>query len=189
MLTEAQIQRYSRQVLLREVGGRGQGKLLAHPFLVRGTGAALDVAVAYLAAGGTPLLGQAFERRGGFLDGAAAADFAPDALAVPGEAGHAPPGLLTTDPASLASAGPAVFLGGAGVAFRTAGACGACFACTAQSLPTHLAPGGEVALGAVAALVAQRLVLGMAEPVGAVFWTGERFSELPTWRCAAHAEP
>jgi hypothetical protein len=48
VLTEAQILRYSRQILLREVGGAGQEKLLATP--VQATGVTADL----LAAGGSP---------------------------------------------------------------------------------------------------------------------------------------
>jgi len=55
MLTEPQIQRFSRQILLREVGGVGQERLLSTPVQVVGQGAAFEVARLTLAAGGTPL--------------------------------------------------------------------------------------------------------------------------------------
>ena len=52
-LREDQILRYSRQILLREVGGRGQEKLLAGGVRLKATGAAGLTAAAYVAAGGT----------------------------------------------------------------------------------------------------------------------------------------
>lgn len=55
MLTEPQIQRFSRQILLREVGGAGQERLLNTPVHVIGQGEAFDVARNTLVAGGTPL--------------------------------------------------------------------------------------------------------------------------------------
>ncbi len=66
-LTEHQIRRYSRQLLLKPVGGRGQVKLLATGVHVEGPADAMDVALAYLAAGGTPL--DAPGPRGGFFAG------------------------------------------------------------------------------------------------------------------------
>ena len=54
-LREDQVQRYGRQILLREVGGKGQEKLLNATVAVRGEGASLDEAITYLAAGGSPL--------------------------------------------------------------------------------------------------------------------------------------
>jgi hypothetical protein len=53
MLTEPQIQRFSRQILLREVGGVGQARLLATPVHIAGVGISFDVARATLAAGGS----------------------------------------------------------------------------------------------------------------------------------------
>src|SRR5437763_1961527 len=54
-LTDEQIDRYSRQIILPEVGGRGQERLLAARVLVAGDDAAADAAVTLLgrAGGGT----------------------------------------------------------------------------------------------------------------------------------------
>ncbi|MDX2011329.1 MAG: ThiF family adenylyltransferase [Myxococcaceae bacterium] len=76
-LSDPQVQRYSRQILLKEVGGRGQLRLLGAPFEVAGRGPELDVAVAYLAASGTPV--RSPHAHGGFLAGVTLAEFAPDA--------------------------------------------------------------------------------------------------------------
>ncbi len=55
MLSEAQIQRYSRQILLREVGGVGQELLLSTPVAILGSSEAFEVARLTLGAGGTPI--------------------------------------------------------------------------------------------------------------------------------------
>lgn len=52
MLTETQIERYSRQIILPEVGGRGQEKLLSANVAIVGTGALAHAAAFYLAAAG-----------------------------------------------------------------------------------------------------------------------------------------
>jgi hypothetical protein len=51
-LSDAQIELYSRQIILREIGGTGQSKLLAARCLVRGSGAAAEMALSYLAGAG-----------------------------------------------------------------------------------------------------------------------------------------
>jgi hypothetical protein len=55
VLTEPQLQRYSRQLLLPEIGGAGQERLLASRVEVRGAGAAADSLRGYLAAAGVGL--------------------------------------------------------------------------------------------------------------------------------------
>jgi hypothetical protein len=51
-LTDLQIDRYSRQIILRELGGAGQQRLLAGRCLVVGSGPAVDTAITYLAGAG-----------------------------------------------------------------------------------------------------------------------------------------
>lgn len=52
MLTEEQIHRYSRHIILPEVGGRGQKRILEASVLLAGLGGAGSAAVLYLAAAG-----------------------------------------------------------------------------------------------------------------------------------------
>ena len=52
MLTDSQIERYSRQIILAEIGGRGQETLLHSAVLVVGDGGLAEVATTYLAAAG-----------------------------------------------------------------------------------------------------------------------------------------
>lgn len=56
-LTELQIERYSRHIILEQVGGVGQEKLLASKVLIVGAGALGSPAALYLAAGGVGTIG------------------------------------------------------------------------------------------------------------------------------------
>jgi molybdopterin/thiamine biosynthesis adenylyltransferase len=55
--TEEQIKRYSRHIILPEVGGKGQRKLLGAKILCIGAGGLGSPAIAYLAAAGIGTLG------------------------------------------------------------------------------------------------------------------------------------
>lgn len=184
-LREDQVFRYSRQILLREVGGSGQERLLREGFRLVGEGAAQQVAAAYLAAAGCAVsAGNRPVRAGeeGFL--VAAADVGrplgatlaravtalnPDAV-VDGEG--ATSGELGEVPARFDGEGLRVALGaleeGAGVAWAAPGACGACFARAVEGLTPGLEGPLAVLAGSVAALVAERLVLGHSGAAGLV---------------------
>ncbi|MBI3303892.1 MAG: hypothetical protein HYZ72_17640 [Deltaproteobacteria bacterium] len=57
MLSDAQIERYSRQIILPQVGGKGQEKLLRARVLVNGSGPLQTTALYYLAAAGVGTIG------------------------------------------------------------------------------------------------------------------------------------
>ncbi len=179
-LSESQILRYSRQILLWPIGGEGQEKLLSCGALLTGTGAAQSVAAAYLAAGGSAV--QSGDRavvagEEGFLFGkkeigqsSSAAlkmvlmDLNPDALGSNGL------GRLGGVPASFSGTAPWVALGWSGgtgeVVFRSEKGCRACFEENAGRLSGAPASANSVLLGALGALVFQRLCLGLPEDLG-----------------------
>lgn len=177
-LREDQIIRYGRQILLREVGGKGQQRLLDAAVRVQGAGPALDDAVAYLLAGGSPVARPPGVETGGFLAGALLEALNPDA------APRTEP-LVELVPVGTSSEAPAQVIVGAGVASRRADACDGCWQATRSRLPAGEAPGA----GSLAALAVQRLVLGWADPLSLVVWSGQRYETLSPGRCGAHQAP
>lgn len=182
-LTEAQIQRYGRQILLREVGGKGQARLLERPVRVEGRNPATDVAVAYLAAGGTPVDCRDGAPLDGFLAGAALEAFNPDAAsAAPVFAVLAAAGVTPSSPL-------AVVVGGDGLVVAGPGACADCLAASAATLATAVTPADAVLLGSLAALALQRLALGLdpAAPIRLIRLSGVTPAAALAPRCPAHA--
>jgi len=192
-LTEDQIIRYSRQILLAQIGGRGQEKLLVSGAQLVGRGAAQATAAAYLAAGGIPVraavqpkasvrsdetgllfaraqVGQPFA-----LEFAkAASDLNPDALS------GATCGSLGEVPADFSGSAPWVALGwreGRGeVVYRSERGCVECFRGQLRGL-SNVPPGPQsVLVGTAGALVFQRLCLGASDDLGVV--TTDREGEL-----------
>jgi hypothetical protein len=156
-LREEQIQRYGRQILLREVGGKGQERLLHFPVRVDGRSSAIDVAVSVLAAGGTPL--HCVQPPGdGFLAGASLDDFNPDARASePAQASLAPAGV----------SGPplpyrVVVCAQGLVSVNGHQVCPDCLAATTSALEGPADSVDDVLLGGLAALLLQRIALGLS---------------------------
>lgn len=193
-LTEAEIQRYSRQILLHEVGGVGQLRLLAQPFALRGRGPALETCAAYVEGAGCPLLPpdrilEADEV--GYL-------FTRDQVGSPlssvmGEAGggrgSATPGELGQVPARFTSSGPRVALGALdgrpALVWAAEGSCATCFA---EAVGRLAPPEREdsVEVGSLGALVAVRLALGEERGLGAAVLGplgSERWEVEPCGRC------
>lgn len=175
-LSEDQIRRYGRQILLGEVGGRGQEKLLSCPVRVLAPGPGIDDAVAWLVAGGTPVELSPGMVLWGFWVGSELEAVSPDATPK-----RAP--VIDLLPWGAASASSAQVVVGAGVAFRTAEACADCWSLTRGLLGAD-PQGGPV--GSLAALAVQRLVLGWAEPLGLVSWTGSQFEPCRLPSCQQH---
>jgi hypothetical protein len=172
-LREDQIQRFSRQILLREVGGVGQQRLLGAAVRVLAAGPAIDVAVAYLVAGGTPVELAEGVTIDGFLHGAPLDALSPDAHAT-----LAPSWTLST------SEGPdAHVVIGAGVAWRDDPSCVECGVLVRQALQGTSPP---VATGSLAALIAQRLVLGRDPKAGLLVWKDTQFAARELPRCPRH---
>ncbi len=170
-LTEEQIVRFSRQILLREVGGRGQLRLCQTPIRVAG---APEVAV-WLGAGGSPIAASSTDR----LVGEQERGFAGEAGAPLGQAlarfevspAEEPAGVEVRAVGAGASSSPVMPTGGLvlvgmdpeggklAIAFAGGSACAGCLARTVQRWGPP--PGDWGGLGApLAALAAQRLVLG-----------------------------
>lgn len=178
-LTEPQILRYSRQILLKDVGGVGQERLLATEVHLAGGGRAVLTAAAYLAGGGSVIspeprlatvedagfLLTADEAESGADVSAAAARMNPDA----GPRATRQRVALVAAPAAPSTA-PGVTLGAkeghAAILVASAEACPDCLARNVLAAPP---PGGAlgVAAGTLAATLVQRLALGL-EPHGAL---------------------
>ena len=132
MLTDAQVERYSRQIILPEVGARGQERLLAARVAVHGDGAAAATATTLLAGAGLTLVG------GPGAD--VAVVFAADRIG--------------STPAVVGLLGARVV-----VATLLRGSCLACFADAIPGAPPRGTHAAAMALGALAANEAIRVLL------------------------------
>lgn len=200
-LTEDQIIRYSRQILLAQVGGKGQEKLLASGAELVGRGAAQATAAAYLAAGGIPVratdspTANVRADETGFLFSAddvghsfptalrgAASDLNPDALC------EGRRGLLGEVPADFDGPAPWVALGwrhGRGeVVYRSDQGCAECFRGQLSGLSGVPVGPPAVLVGTIGALVFQRLCLGASDELGVVTTDREgEFQSAAVTRC------
>lgn len=138
-LSEHQIARYSRQILLKDVGGKGQRALAQATVALVGDGRALEIAGAYLAAGGTPVVG-----RPGPMP------FTPASGPTAGE--------LVASPARPSRL-PAVVIGDGVVLSASSDACLACVQATAATFAAPPKTTQAASLGAHAALAWQHLSL------------------------------
>ena len=198
-LREDQILRYSRQILLKDVGGRGQEALLEGGARLEGSGPAGLTAAAYLAAGGTPVTASETPlgpSAAGFLVsvddvGQPAAQVLARVLPEvnPDAVGTGTGGRIAELPTAWSGEAPWVALGGDGtrgaVVFRGSQGCVWCFGETVRTLgppPTGVL---GVALGTLGALVFQRLRLGLGPELGARRLEAPgRVTELEIHRCS-----
>ena len=199
-LREDQILRYSRQILLKDVGGRGQEALLEGGARLEGAGPAGFTAAAYLAAGGTPVMASEAARLEpasvGFL--VSAEDVRMPASEVlgrvlpevnPDAATPRPGGRIAELPAAWSGEAPWVALGGDGargaVVFRGSQGCVWCFGENVRTLGAPPSGVLGVALGALGALVFQRLQLGMGPELGGRWLVAPgQMTDLELRRCA-----
>src|ERR1051326_5136463 len=167
MLSDSQIERYSRQIVLSEIGGRGQERLLASEVAIHGGGDGALVCARYLAGAGVGLLGLA--------DAAARTALArekgnPDCRIAP-SAPCASPGVVIVIGGRLAvelSRRATVLWGSAESAVVSrlhvppGRACAPCLdAFTRRQPPNH---GSAQVLGTLLALEALRALLGLGQP-------------------------
>ena len=165
-LDDRQIERYSRQIILGEVGADGQARLLAASVGVLGDGAAAERVVAYLAAAGvgrlavTPSLARVVDRDDG--------DVSIVAPPEPGAAAELDAVVLCGD----AARDPSSFTGARHV-FWTADGLAAelppCFECATRRSPpqaTTLPDLRDAVLGTVVATEVVKTILGIGTPLG-----------------------
>lgn len=189
-LSDAQVDRYSRQIVLPEIGGRGQERLLAATVCLRGGGPLLDTAARYLAGAGIGALrlddprlvavlralNDDVDVHAGGVDGATAViatGLDVDALAACSAAARA-------GGAPLIAAG----LSGSGGWLLQGNGCPACAAhAAAERTPYRaaLAPVAAGVLGALAALAVLRRVLGRAVDGAPLAWLDVRDASLTAW--------
>lgn len=184
-LSEHQIHRYSRQILVTEIGGIGQMRLLAGGVTLATGGAAAQVGAAYLAASGIAISAQGAVQAGeeGFLFSSsdvgapryaalqgALTDLNPDAVGPRGS------GCLAALPASFSGPGPWVAIGGSkhqgAILYRSERGCEDCFRETAAALDEPPDGASFVLLGAFSALVYQRICLSLGSELGGL-WVDE----------------
>jgi len=145
---------------VREIGGRGQERLLSGALRLVGQGRAQATAAAYLAAGGTEVDATGAPESGFGFD-------APCAGSSP-----SPVGSLGEIPAVFVGPAPWIAIGRVGssarVVVRLAQGCADCFRAATAPMREGIAPGLASAAGAVAALAGQRALLGLAEALEVV---------------------
>jgi [CysO sulfur-carrier protein]-S-L-cysteine hydrolase len=153
MLSEPQIQRYARQILLRDVGGHGQEALARVGVRLEGTGPVLTAAAAYLRAGGTPVEHASHSHSAWAV--------------VPALVQTGPERWLSVVPAPTKLSGDGLVVGGDGTvtSMWSAGgqACRECLAGRVEGLRADFVRGPSAVLaGTLVAVLVQRRALGLA---------------------------
>ncbi|MBL8916718.1 MAG: hypothetical protein JNM17_38810 [Archangium sp.] len=177
-MNEDQIRQYSRQILLREVGGVGQKKLLAAPIEIIGWSDAIEVAVTYLSAGGSPIA-SGIREGVGFLSRRPLPETHQPAIAV----------VTLPHPDPLPQGPEREFtlqvVIGSEILLRTPTTCAACFEKTRASI-TNDTPAPVIA-GSLGALLLQRHLLGFTEESQRFVWRDGTFQPAQLFRCPEHS--
>jgi hypothetical protein len=185
-LTEAEVVRYSRQILLAQVGGEGQARLLASGAQLAGSGAALMTAAAYLEAGGITVRNAQNDKSPVMADEVGFLLASADVGRHRGGAIQAAIGALSSEqrepqrmgclgevPAEFTGAAPWVALGWRGnrgcVVYRSEAGCSECFQANLVGLSRVPANAVSVLVGTMGALAFQRLCLKQSEDLGVVW--------------------
>lgn len=201
-LTEEQIVRFSRQILLRDVGGKGQQRLLEVPVVVEGEGEAAESAREYLEAGGTPVVRTAAVAPSEPAAEYGAAEGTSRATTEPPRENRATG--WTPELRPRATPELRLHLAAGMIAVKRPDGCDRCFEAATRAHERALQnratgdrssspvresssrngptardrAGASVALGALAALVAQRVVLGLGDDRVALYDVDEGSLEL-----------
>jgi molybdopterin-synthase adenylyltransferase len=173
-LAESELLRYSRQILVPEIGGLGQERLRAWSVMLVGKGTAQEVAARYLAAGGTEVRTELEPFEVGGTEA--------DRWRLVGA------GSLGEVPAHFSGRGPWVGLGWTGargeLIYRSAAGCTRCFEGNLRLLSSAPPRGQPTLLGTMAALVFQRICLGLSSHLGRLAVDpGGEISSLDARRC------
>lgn len=159
MLTEVEVARYSRQILLQAVGGRGQERLLGARVLLKGSGQSLGVAGRYLAGSGMKV-DDSIDRADVFPRA-----FAPNVNESPDLIVMEPPWMPTTLAGVLIGTGP----NHPGIVYWQKAPCPTCVTSLCERLVEPPTGALNILLGTLAAWTAQCLWLGRLEGCGG-FW-------------------
>ena len=178
-LSEQQIQRYSRQILVTGIGGVGQLRLLNAGVRLATGGASVQAAAAYLSASGIAISAEGTVERGeeGFLLStadvgvprvaalqAALRDLNADAVEL------RETGSVGALPSTFSGPGPWVAIGGrrkqGALLYRSEQGCPDCFRENAALLGAPPDGTTSILLGVLCALVYQRLCLAMSSDLG-----------------------
>lgn len=176
------IVRYSRQILLKEVGGQGQEALLRAHIDVEGSSQTFLAAAAYLTAGGSQVANLTADRSFGF----GGFEEIPPSSAPPCFMGTLSGPFLenTSKFQVVVGTSEGIFV----VVYATAMACRECLEATVAPLAEVKEGVEQVFQGALAALVCQRIILGLSEELGALSFSWEDGLKPRSWvRCQKHA--
>jgi adenylyltransferase/sulfurtransferase len=186
-LNDAQVDRYSRQIVLAEVGPIGQARLLESHVTVGGGGRAAEHALAYLAAAGVGRLSAPRclhhvvdpDQTDVIIDELGRSPAAADAVVIGGRTSEEAGGTLAAliggthaPPSSTAGRAPSApcphvfwIAGGRAAALPPCPACVDAILPAVASVPAELEPARDALLGTMIATETVKALLGIGEPL------------------------